>query len=305
MPHRPVILGLAGDSAAGKTTLATGLAGVLGADQVTVICTDDYHRYNRRQRQVLGVSALHPDGNNIEVLEADLELLAAGDPIRKPVYNHQSGEFDVPEELVPRRFVIVEGLLGFATPRLREHIQIKLYLDPPENVRHRWKIQRDISERGYTLEQALADLQARESDSAEFIRPQRRWADMVVRFVPDGRDEASMPMQLVLRQGLPQLDFGEAIARAGAGRPAMRQRVGRDEGRLTELVDIDGQVDGQQLAAATSAINSQLGTGFLLDTSQAGRFVSKQQPCRSYPLALTELLIAFYLANTRQLPIPS
>ncbi|MEO1592819.1 MAG: phosphoribulokinase, partial [Cyanobacteria bacterium J06632_22] len=61
MADRPIILGIVGDSAAGKTTLTRGIAQVLGEDQVTAICTDDYHRYNRQQRKEMGISALHPD----------------------------------------------------------------------------------------------------------------------------------------------------------------------------------------------------------------------------------------------------
>ena len=76
--QRPIILGIVGDSAAGKSTLSTGLAKILGEDRVTRICTDDYHRFDRRERAALGVSALHPDGNFLDIMELHLERLHYG-----------------------------------------------------------------------------------------------------------------------------------------------------------------------------------------------------------------------------------
>src|SRR5215216_194286 len=148
MPHRPVILGIVGDSAAGKTTLSNGIAKILGADRVTVICVDDYHRYDRQQRKELGVTALHPDCNYIDILEQHLRALAAGEAILKPVYNHSTGDFDPPEYVAPKRFVIVEGLLGFHTAPLRDAFQVKVFLDPPEPLRREWKMKRDLARRG-------------------------------------------------------------------------------------------------------------------------------------------------------------
>src|SRR5919202_3401760 len=128
MPHRPVVLGIVGDSAAGKTTISAGIAKTLCADQVTVICVDDYHRYNREQRKALDITALHPDCNYIDIMEQHVRALAEGQPILKPVYNHGTGDFDPPEYVRPRRFVIIEGLLGFHSPRLRDAIHVKVYL---------------------------------------------------------------------------------------------------------------------------------------------------------------------------------
>ena len=72
MSQRPIILGIVGDSAAGKTTLTKGIAQVLGEENVTVICTDDYHRYDRHQRAGLGITPLHPDCNYIDIMQQHL-----------------------------------------------------------------------------------------------------------------------------------------------------------------------------------------------------------------------------------------
>src|SRR4051812_15259825 len=135
MPLRPILLAVVGDSAAGKTTMSQGIATILGAERVTSICIDDYHRYTRAQRRLLAITALHPHANNVDLVEQHLRSLVAGEPILKPVYNHQNGDFDPPVQVNPRPFVIVEGLLCLLTPALRDCFDVKVYLDPAEDLR--------------------------------------------------------------------------------------------------------------------------------------------------------------------------
>ncbi len=149
---RPIMLGIVGDSAAGKTTLTKGIAQVLGSEEVTVICTDDYHRYDRKQRAELGITALHPDCNYVDIMQQHLSLLRMGQPILKPIYNHKTGSFDAPEYIKPGKFVIVEGLLGYSTRAARDCYDVKVYLAPPEPLRASWKIKRDTLKRGYSAE---------------------------------------------------------------------------------------------------------------------------------------------------------
>ena len=171
--QRPIILGIVGDSAAGKTTITGGLVKLLGEDRVTHVCADDYHKYDRLERKALNITALHPNCNYLDVLELHLERLHYGQPILKPVYDHSTGMLVRPEYVQPREFVIVEGLLGFTTAAMRQFYDVKVYLNPPEDVRRVWKIKRDTTKRGYKPEEVLAELEKREPDSRDFIRPQR------------------------------------------------------------------------------------------------------------------------------------
>ena len=98
---RPIILGVVGDSAAGKTTLTRGLVRVLGEENVTHVCTDDYHRYDRKQRAERNLTPLHPDCNYIDVMAQHLAHLRAGEPILKPVYQHHDGSFGPPTYVEP------------------------------------------------------------------------------------------------------------------------------------------------------------------------------------------------------------
>src|SRR5208283_242362 len=86
--QRPIVLGIVGDSAAGKTTITQGLVNILGVNCVTHVCTDDYHKYDRKERAERGITALHPECNYMDVIELHLERLHYGQPILKPVYYH-------------------------------------------------------------------------------------------------------------------------------------------------------------------------------------------------------------------------
>src|ERR1035438_7100272 len=118
--RRPVLLGLIGDSAAGKSTLTRGLMELLGPERVTHVCADDYHKYDRQERARNGLTPLHSDCNYLDILELQLERLHYGQPILKPVYEHATGQLVRPEYVQPKDFVIVEGLLGFHTAVMRQ-----------------------------------------------------------------------------------------------------------------------------------------------------------------------------------------
>src|SRR5713226_10595554 len=201
---RPIILGIVGDSAAGKTTLSQGIVQILGAERVSVLCTDDYHRFNRQQRKELGITPLNPACNYLDVMAQHLQLLRSGEPILKPHYDHRLGDFGPPQYIVPRPFLIVEGLLGFYWQEMRNAYSVRVFLNPPEELRRRWKVRRDSTQRGYSEEEVLRELDMREPDSAAFIRPQRTHADIEVSFFPDissqshQNDDAHLNVRLTL-----------------------------------------------------------------------------------------------------------
>ena len=112
---RPVILGVVGDSATGKTTITDGLVKILGEDNIAHIGTDDYHKYDREGRKELGITPLNPEANYMDIMTEDLQLLREGKPILKPIYVHSDGTFAPPEYVEPKPFAVVEGLLGYYT----------------------------------------------------------------------------------------------------------------------------------------------------------------------------------------------
>jgi len=296
--RRPIVLGLVGDSAAGKTTLTRGLVNILGPQRVTHVCTDDYHKYDREERKQLGITALHPDCNYMDVLELHFERLHYGQAILKPVYDHTNGRLVRPQYVQPTEFVIVEGLLGLSTPVLEQFLDVKVYLDPPEPLRTIWKIRRDTAKRGYTEEQVLAELERREEDSARFIRPQRERADIVVSFYPDegmSLNEAGprLNARLVLRPTIPHPDLSYLLDREdGAG---IRLTLGRDGGRPVDFLDISGNVTAEHAAQLEAAIWQHLPDLAPVRDDQFGDYLDRSATRHSHPLALTQLLLTYHL----------
>lgn len=305
MPNRPIILGIVGDSAAGKTTLTRGIAQILGEDQVTAICTDDYHRYDRQQRKEMGISALHPDCNYLDIIEQHLQLLREGKSILKPIYNHSTGKFDPPEYIKPTKFVIVEGLLGYSTAIARGYYDVMVYLAPPEELRANWKIKRDTRKRGYTEEQVIDQLKAREPDSEAFIRPQRQWADVIVTFYPPenngGTDDLLLNVKLVLRPTIPHPDFTHILDDTGNHLgDSIRLVLDRDMGKPVDVLEIDGHATQEQVQELERILCNEvpyLGQFCSIEGNQEiGKLVGTTgETLQSYPLALTQLFITYHM----------
>jgi len=308
--RRPIVLGIVGDSAAGKTTITRGLVELLGEDRVTHICADDYHKYDRVERAQLKITPLHPDCNYLDILELHLERAHYGQPMLKPVYDHSTGSLVRPEYLVPSEFVIVEGLLGFHTEIMRQFYDVKVFLDPPEDLRRTWKIKRDTAKRGYTAEQVLAEVEKRESDSRNFIRPQREFADIVVRFYPDGgtgsnQTDSNLNVRLVLRPTIPHPDLSYLFEQ-DRSRPGVRLELGRDNGRPVDFLEVDGNVSREHAAELEDTIWKHLPDLRPLQADQFGEYSYGTEVRHSDPLALTQLLITYHLlrAYSKDAPIP-
>ena len=298
--RRPIVMGIVGDSAAGKTTLTSGIARILGPERVTRVCTDDYHKFDRAERAKYGITALHPDCNYMDIMELQMERLHYGQPILKPVYDHTNGTLVRPEYVVPREFVIVEGLLGFHSPVLRQFIDVKVYLDPPEEVRRVWKVKRDTSKRGYTEAQVLADLVQREADSAAFIRPQRECADIVVRFQPPPGVSATDPnarydVRMVLRPTIEHPDLAYLVDGSEHTDDSVRLELGRDAGRPADFLHINNEVSPSQAIALENAIWHHLPGLRPLAADDFGNFQNGTEKGHSDHLALTQLLLAYHL----------
>jgi phosphoribulokinase len=302
--QRPVMLAIAGDSAAGKTTLTQGLVDTLGADRITSICVDDYHRYDRSERVGLPFTALHPDCNYVQVMEQHLQLLATWQPILKPVYDHATGLLARPELITPTEFVIVEGLLPLSTKLARACFDVTVYLDPPEDIRREWKCRRDIAGRGYTREQVEAELDRREPESEAYIRPQRAVADIVVRFAPVARrtDPPDTPLsaELLLRPTIRHPELSSVLAQVDGD--TMHLKLIRDvDGRPVDALHIHGHAPVEEGMLLKKAIWSAMG-GAAADMTgdlppSLGRLGPEAGGRASDPLAVTQLLLLYHVLD--------
>jgi phosphoribulokinase len=287
---RTIILGVVGDSAAGKTTLTRGLVRVLGEENVTHVCVDDYHRYDRKQRAERNITPLHPDCNYMDIMAQDIGHMRAGEPFLKPVYRHDDGTFGAPVRVDPKQFAVIDGLLGYYTADLRALYDVSVYLAPPEALRRKWKVQRDCSRRGYTTDQVLAELDRREPDSEEFIRPQQKLADIVVSFLPnDSGDQEHLDAELVLRSSLKHPDLSGVLD----GGLEQGMKVSEQDGE--QHLFIPGRFDRGLAEKIEEAIWERLHFASHLRTDRLGEFTIGTDLHRSESLGLIQLLILYHL----------
>jgi phosphoribulokinase len=290
---RSIVVGIVGDSGAGKTTVTRGLTRVLGDAHVTHISADDYHRYDRRRRAEVGLTPLNPDCNHLDILTQHLIHLRRGEPVLKPVYDHRDGSFRPPEYVRPGTFLVVEGLLNFHTETLRSVHDVLVALAPPEELRRAWKLKRDCTRRGYTTDQVLAELDRRQRDAEAYVHPQRAHADIVVSFVPGASgDPKHLDADVILRDTLPHPDLGPLIAGGGHG-PALIKR------EREWLLRIPGDLDPAHAAELEEAVWERMSFANHLRIRRLGEFTVGTDLLRSDSLALVQLLIIYHAVTAR------
>ena len=223
--EKVVVIGVAADSGCGKSTFMRRLTKVFGgknvgplgggfgapggwetntlvSDVTTVICLDDYHANDRNGRKVSGLTALHVKEQNFDLMYEHVKALKEGKSISKPIYNHVNGTLDKPETVVPTPIVIIEGLHPLVDPRVRELLDFTIYLDISDDIKFAWKIQRDMAERGWTLDQVKASIEQRKPDFSAYVAPQMEFSDVVISVLPSdiSKEEVGKHLKVKLVQ---------------------------------------------------------------------------------------------------------
>lgn len=181
---KPLVIGIAGGSGSGKSTVARNVAQALGAGSVAFIDMDAYYRNfahlplaERRK-----VNWDHPDAFDWELLIGQLAQLAAGRAIEKPVYDFVS-HTRAPEtvSVPPADVVVIDGILLFTDARVRELCDVKVFVDADSDIRLVRRIRRDIARRGRPLEEILEQyLSTVQPMHLQFVEPSKRYADVIV-----------------------------------------------------------------------------------------------------------------------------
>lgn len=261
-PDRVVLIGVAGDSGCGKSTFLRRLADLFGEEFMTVICLDDYHSLDRKQRKEKGVTALNPKANNFDLMYEQIKALKNGQAIDKPIYNHETGELDPPERVEPNRVVVIEGLHPMYDERVRSLLDFSVYLDISDEVKIAWKIQRDMAERGHRYEDVLASINSRRPDFEAYIDPQKQHADVVIqilptKLIPNDEERKILRVRLIQKDNVEGFDpvylfdEGSTIDWIPCGRkltcsyPGIRMFYGPDSyyNQSVSVLEIDGRFD--------------------------------------------------------------
>ena len=184
---RPIVIGVAGGTGSGKTTVARQILDRVGAEHIAYIPHDAYYRdlSHLPLEERVRVNFDHPDSLETELLIEHLKALRSGRSVEIPIYDFTTHTRTTQTRHVePASVVLVEGILVFAEPRLREMFDVKLYVDTDADVRFIRRLRRDIEERGRSVEsvceQYLATVRPMH---LEFVEPSKRYADVII---PEG-----------------------------------------------------------------------------------------------------------------------
>lgn len=175
------LITIAGDSGSGKTTLSKYIGQMFGNDVITLE-TDRYHKWERGDINYNTYSHLNPNANHLEKMYEDVYDLKIGNEIFQVDYDHTTGKFTQKEKIESKKNIIVCGLHTMYENNINTISDIKIYLDTDRELIKKWKINRDLNERGYTLEQILKQTESREKDYEEYILIQKKKSDIVICF---------------------------------------------------------------------------------------------------------------------------
>jgi len=184
---KPIIIGVAGGTGSGKTTVSVAILERVGRERITYIQHDSYYKdlshLPLEERHKINFD--HPDALDTNLLVEHLKRLQAGSLIEVPIYDFtthtRKGET---RRVEPRAVTLVEGILIFADKALRDLMDVKIFVDTDADIRFLRRLQRDITERGRTMESVIRQyLETVRPMHLEFVEPSKRYADIII---PEG-----------------------------------------------------------------------------------------------------------------------
>ena len=182
-----MIIGICGGTGSGKTTIARQIVDTVGAKKVILIEQDSYYRnladmpLDERHQANFD----HPDSIDTDLLVNHIKRLKAGDPIEMPIYDMVTHtRCEETESIKPKPVTIVEGILIFAEPRLLGLLDVRVFVDTPDDIRLMRRLRRDVTERGRSFERTLEQYEKTiRPMHFEFVEPSKRYADIII---PEG-----------------------------------------------------------------------------------------------------------------------
>ena len=182
--EKPLLIGIGGDSGSGKHTTYEIFEKLLGKTSCVPVYGDNFHKWERGDENWKVYTHLDPTSNKLHQEVESAVALKEEREIELVHYNHDTGRFTNPQTVEPNKFVFFIGLHPFYLKSMREQIDIKIFMDTDERLRQFWKVGRDVIERGYQKEKVVEQINLRTKDSEKYIKPQKEFADLIIRYIP-------------------------------------------------------------------------------------------------------------------------
>ena len=185
--YTPLIIGIAGGSGSGKTTLANSILEAIGEDKIALLPHDAYYRDQRNksleERRLVNYD--HPDSLETDLMIKHIQTLTREEAIDLPVYDFkQQTRVAETVRIQPKPIILVEGILIFVEPKLRNLFSMKLFVDTDQDICFIRRLLRDVTERGRTVESVIDQyLRTVRPSFIEFVEPTKRFADVII---PEG-----------------------------------------------------------------------------------------------------------------------
>ena len=203
-----VVIGIAGGSGSGKTTVQRRIMERFGTRRIALLDHDAYYRdlAHLAPEQRARFNFDHPDALETGLMVEHLDALLAGQPVDKPTYSFEThSRLERSEAVEPRPVILIDGILVLAEPDLRERMDVKLYVDAPDDVRLMRRIERDLHERGRSIDSVLEQYRRTVRPMhLEFVEPSKRHADVII--PRGGRNQVAIDMVIARVQSLLNLD---------------------------------------------------------------------------------------------------
>jgi uridine kinase len=258
----PLVIGIAGDSGAGKDTLVNHIKDIFGHSSISHISGDDYHLWERKKPMWQVITHLNPMANNLEKYAKDLIDLSSGRSVISSHYNHESGKFDKPQKIQGKNIIIASGLHALYLPILRESYDLKIFLDIDEQLRRFFKIQRDVHERGHAIEKVKTSLDERLNDFSKFIKPQMQTADLILKLQPVKHlalDDTSCPFKKLKLSITSKSEFNElSIARTLIGICGLHVEIETEPDHNQIHLMIEGDCTHEDIEMAAKILGPKL-----------------------------------------------
>ena len=178
-----LVIGIGGDSGSGKSMLLNDISLLLN-EKLLQLEGDGEHKWERGDLNWEKYTHLDPKANFIYKQASIISQLKSNKPAYRSDYDHDTGKFTAPFKVDPKQFISMSALHPFYLSYMRNRIDFKIYIDTDESLRRHWKIIRDVSSRGYTIEKIIEQIETRVSDTKKYIYPQKKFADFVIKYYP-------------------------------------------------------------------------------------------------------------------------